>query len=73
MFPRSELISYPHGIDDLLEVIRQIEVFTESLLLVSSGSGVAVVTEAVLVMTPASLGITSIWISAIAPLSISPR
>jgi hypothetical protein len=65
--------AYPQGIDDLLDVIRQIEVSTESRLLPVTGSLVDALTLAVLVIEPACLGITAISIDTVAPLARSPK
>jgi hypothetical protein len=65
---------YPHGIEDLREVMRQTDVFSESELLPSAlGSGVDAVTEAELVISPATVGLTTMSSVAVAPLPIVPR
>lgn len=53
----SGLQGYPQHIDDLLEVMRQTDVSSESLLLARLGSVVDEVTEATFMICPAWVGI----------------
>jgi hypothetical protein len=64
--------SYPQGIDDLRDVIRQTDALWESVLLPPLGSVVEALTEAVLVIVPADVGLTTMSIVA-SPLPIVPR
>jgi hypothetical protein len=64
---------YPQGIDDLREVIRQADVSSESALLSPLGSGVEALTEAVFVIVPGTVGLTTMSIVAISPVPIVPR
>jgi len=54
-------------------VTRQIEVFSEAVLLMSLGSVVEAATETVLVINPAVLGVTTISIRAVAAFANVPR
>ena len=54
-------------------MMRQTDVFSESELLPWLGSGVDDVTEAVLVMVPATVGRTTISTVAVTPFPIVPR
>ena len=65
--------AYPHGIADLLEVMRQMDVSPESALLPWLASGVGEATDAKLVIFPAVVGLTTISMVTTAPLDISPR
>lgn len=67
------LATYPQGIDDLLDVIRQMFVSTESALSPGLTSAVEAVTEAVLVINPAWVGRTTMSIVAVPPFAIVPR
>jgi hypothetical protein len=53
--------------------MRQIDVTTESMLLISFGSGVSALTDAVFVMVPAEVGLTTMSTVATAPFAIDPR
>jgi hypothetical protein len=53
--------------------MRQIEVLSESALFPPAGSGVEAVTDAVLVMVPATVGLTTMAIVTVAPVPIVPR
>jgi hypothetical protein len=61
------------GIDVLRDVMRQTVVLSASALLSTFGSDVAEPTEAVLVISPASVGRTTMSIVMVASLSIVPR
>jgi len=63
----------PHGIDILLEVLRQTLVSSESVLFSGLGSNAVDETEAVLVIVPAALGFTTMSIVAEDPFVIVPR
>ena len=64
---------YGQGIDVGREVIRQTVVFSESELFPPSGSVDDVVTEATLVITPATVGFTTRLTVAFPPFEIEPR
>jgi hypothetical protein len=64
---------YGQGIDCLCEVIRHVLVSSVSVLLAMTGSGVRVCTDAVLVMNPACVGLTTMVTVADPPLPIAPR
>lgn len=58
--------------DVLLEVIRQTAVSSETMLLLFSASDVVASTDAVLVMVPACVGLTTISTVAVIPSPIVP-
>lgn len=64
---------YPQGIDDLLDVIRQIEVMTESVLFALFESTCSKTAVAVLVIDPACLGVTWMVIVTVLPTLMVPR
>jgi hypothetical protein len=64
---------YPQGIEDLLDVIRQMLVSAEAVLSLVSRSPAEKATEAVLVITPATVGFTTMSIVADASARIVPR
>jgi hypothetical protein len=67
------VIPYPQGIEDRREVMRQVVVFSESALFARFGSVINEETEAVFVMVPTALGVTTMSIVAVAELPTVPR
>lgn len=69
---RQRIETYPQGIEDRREVIRQTAVSSESALFVRLGSEIREDTEAVFVIVPTAFGVTTTSTEDMAPLPIVP-